>query len=338
MREKGICVAGNIIMDVLYSIKGYPALGELADITKWAERSSGGLVCNCLRDLANLDPELPLQAIGRVGDDDGGSFVLGRLTEFPNIDVSPVISSGVSSITMVMADEITGQRTFFYHHGASAEFTEDDIDWSKIHGDILHIGYILCLDELDKPDEVYGTKMARLLCHAQDHGMRTSVDVVSETTGKIKKIMPPALRYTNYCIINELEAEQCTGIRLRDENGMLLEEELPKALARLHEMGVSEWAVVHCPELGCGMDQDGRYVSLPSVKLPKGYIKGTVGAGDAYCSGVLLAAERGWTLEQALELGTAAAIGCLSKEDAATGVKSAEEALRDYRALRDQMK
>ena len=32
---------------------------------------------------------------------------------------------------------------------------------------------------------------------------------------------------------------------------------------------------------------------LPGKRLPKGFIGGTVGAGDAFCTGVLLAALRG---------------------------------------------
>ncbi|MFR7743602.1 MAG: PfkB family carbohydrate kinase [Acutalibacteraceae bacterium] len=63
------------------------------------------------------------------------------------------------------------------------------------------------------------------------------------------------------------------------------------ALQKLHELGVAKWAVIHCPELGCGMDEAGNYCEFESLKLPKGYIKGTVGAGDAFCAGVLYAAE-----------------------------------------------
>ena len=72
-------------------------------------------------------------------------------------------------------------------------------------------------------------------------------------------------------------------------------ENMKVALKKLHELGVSTWAVIHCPEIGCGMDADGNYHEFKSLKLPKGYIKGTVGAGDAFCAGVLYAAERGKT-------------------------------------------
>ena len=102
------------------------------------------------------------------------------------------------------------------------------------------------------------------------------------------------------------------------------------ALQKLHELGVSTWAVIHCPELGCGMDADGSYYEFKSLRLPEGYIKGSVGAGDAFCAGVLYAAETGMTLPEALKLGACTAAASLSEVSASDGVKTAEEVLKLY--------
>jgi arabinose-5-phosphate isomerase len=64
--------------------------------------------------------------------------------------------------------------------------------------------------------------MARLLAEAQKHGIKTSIDVVSEASDRFTRLVPPSLKYTDYCIINEIEAGQTTGIALRDENDNLL--------------------------------------------------------------------------------------------------------------------
>ena len=77
--------------------------------------------------------------------------------------------------------------------------------------ELLHIGYILLLDALDEADAEYGTRMARLLHDAQQHGIKTSIDVVSESGDRFRRLVPPALRYTDYCIINEVEAQESTG-------------------------------------------------------------------------------------------------------------------------------
>ena len=320
MNKKGICVAGNMIVDILYPIKGLPKPGELTTIEEASARVTGGSLCNVISDLALMDPLLPLSALGRVGTDTDGDYVLETLGGFKNIDLSMVKREGKNSLTVVMADLISKERTFFHYRGSNAKFCEDDIDWDKVNADILHIGYILLLDSLDMEDSEYGTKMARLLCHAQERGIKTSIDVVSETGDRFKRLVPPALKYTDYCIINEIETSQVTGIALRDEAGKLITQNIPLALGEIKKLGVSHWAVIHCPEGGFGLDESGKFAESPSLDKPPDYIKGTVGAGDAFCAGAIYAAYHGESLEAGLELGNAAAAASLSMPGATEGM------------------
>ena len=82
------------------------------------------------------------------------------------------------------------------------------------------------------------------------------------------------------------------------------------------------------------MDENNAYVEVPSLKLPQGYIKGSVGAGDAFCSGVLYAAWKGMPLAQGIELGTASAACSLSQPGATEGMRSCEETMKLYQELR----
>ncbi len=332
--KKGIAVAGNMIVDMLYPISGFPKPGELTTITGDVSRATGGCLCNDIYDLATLDGSLPLTALGRLGDDEAGDFVLEKLRTKPNIDLSQVKRGGTTSFTLVMADEISKQRSFYQCRGANADFCEDDIDWDALDVDLLHVGYILLLDALDEPDAEYGTRMARLLHTARQRGIRTSIDVVTEAGERFQRIVAPALKYTDYCIINEIEAQATTGVRLVDASGALIRENLPEALRRMKGLGVSTWAVIHCPEGGFGLDERDAYVEVPGLKLPEGYIKGSVGAGDAFCSGVLYAAWRDRPLAEAIELGTAAAACSLSQPGATEGMRGYDETLRLYRSLR----
>ena len=334
MNKKGIAVAGNMIVDLLYPIHGIPKPGELTTITADASRSVGGCLCNDIVDLAKLDPELPLVALGRTGDDAEGAYLMDVLRQHKNIDLQHVKITGTTSFTLVMADEITTQRTFYHCRGGNAGFCEEDIPWDKLDVDMLHIGYILLLDTLDEEDPEYGTKMARLLHTAQQKGIKTSIDVVSEAGERFKKLVCPAMKYTDYCIINEVEAQATTGVELRTEDGKLLKENMPAALRKMKEMGVSTWAVIHCPEVGFGLDENDNLVEVPSLKLPSGYIKGTVGAGDAFCSGVLYAAWKGEDLKSAIELGTASAACSLSQPGATEGMRTEAEARALYASLR----
>lgn len=328
--RKGICCAGNMLVDITYPIETWPKQNELTHITEGIKSTTGGAVCNTITDLARLDPQLHLVASGFAGRDTDGEFILSEMGQYPNIDLSMVRRDGRTSFTAVMSNNQTKERTFFQHAGANAYYGEEHIDWDRLDVNIFHIGYILLLPNLDQPDAEYGTKMARLLHRAQSLGMKTSIDVVSESGDRFARLVTPALKYTDYCVINELEAQQTTGILLRDEQGKLHEENLPKALSALRDLGVAQWAVIHCPEIGCGMDAAGNYYLCRSLKLPAGYIQGTVGAGDAFCAGVLYAAEAGWDLPEALKLGACTAAASLSEVGASEGVGTVQQVLALY--------
>ena len=91
---------------------------------------------------------------------------------------------------------------------------------------------------------------------------------------------------------------------------------------------------IHCPEIGCGLDEKNDLVEVPSLKLPEDWIAGTVGAGDAFCSGVLYGAWKGMDLKSAIELGTASAVCSLSQPGATEGMRNVQETMQVYRDLR----
>ncbi len=321
--KKDIILGGNILLDILYPINGYPASGQLTTVLDGITRTTGGAVCNVGIDLAKLNPNYSLGALGCVGNDEDGEFVLSALAG-NGIDTSLVKRSGKTSFTAVMSDKITNERTFFQYRGANSLFSESSFSWDDIDAKILHMGYILLLDRLDLPDEKYGTAMARLLAKAQSLGIKTSIDVVTEAGERFARLVPPALKYTDYCVINELEAQESTGISLR-ENGKLIRQNIPVALEKLHELGVAEWAVIHSPEGGFGVDKAGNYHSFGRLDYPDGYIKGTVGAGDAFCAGVLAGATEGMELGEAIRLGIASATASLSEAGATDGMRTISE-------------
>ena len=326
--KKGICVAGNLIVDITYPIERWPRESELTTVTEGITRSVGGAVCNDIVDLAKLDPELPLEALGVIGKDSEGDFIREELGKYKNIDLSKLKFEGKTSFTAVMSNNESKARTFFQYRGANALFDESCIDWDKLNSEIFHIGYILLLDALDAEDPEYGTKMAKLLAEAQKRGLKTSIDVVSESGNRFKKIVSPALKYTDYCVINELEAQQITGVTLRDENGKLYEENMKEALEAIKALGVSTWAVIHCPEGAYALDEANEYFSTPSVPMPKCDIKGTVGAGDAFCSGVLYGAWKKWSLKESIRLANCCAVAALSERGATEGLASIAEVMK----------
>ncbi|WP_026074540.1 carbohydrate kinase family protein [Brevibacillus massiliensis] len=329
MRE-GIAVAGTIAVDEIKRIDRYPGKSELTVIQS-IKRSIGGAVSNCSIALAKIDPNLPIEVVTLIGDDEKGRFLRERLGQYRNIDLKQVKVTGDTPFTDVIDDSSDHSRTFFTYKGNSVLFDEDTIDVANLQAKILHIAYLLLLDSLDQTDSEYGTKMAKVLKRAQDAGIKTSIDIVSENSDRYALVVPPSLKYANYCIVNELEAGKSVGISLRNSAGALLTRDIKQVLYRLKELGVRDWVVIHAPEGGFGFD--GRqFYSIPSLQIEKQCIKGSVGAGDAYASGVLYGALQGFDLPGAMKLGTAAAASSLLEEDSTSGIKSYEELILMYEA------
>ena len=325
--QKGIVVAGYIGVDVHKEIAGFPGPHDLVNI-KSVSLSLGGLVSNCARDLALLDPQLPVYACALVGDDGYGNEVFKGLAKYSNIDTSMLRREGQTAFSDVLSNISTRERAFLNFAGASARFNEEHVPVDKLDCKIFHAGYVLILDALDEPDEECGTRMARLLKHVQERGILTSVDMITSAERERMRLVVPAIRYTDILCLNEHESEIAAGIPLRDENDALIYGNIPKALERFKEMGARKWAVIHAPEGGFGIDEKGEYHRVSGAIVPKGFIGGTVGAGDAFTSGLLLGAHDDCTLEEALELATAAAVCSLREADASEGVLPAQEALK----------
>ena len=316
--KDSIVFCGNIIVDQIKMITRWPDKGMLVPVTS-VKRAVGGSVSNTSVDLKALDPSVNVKALGVVGTDENGDYAV-RFLESKGIDCTEVskTSERPTSFTDVMTVEGTGERTFFNMHGADSLLTPDDVDVDRLDCDIFHFGYLLLLDGMDAPDDEYGTKAARLLAKVQAAGIKTSVDIVSEHSDRFARIVRPALKYCDYCIINEIEGSMATGRKPDDLKGIC---------EGLFELGVKERAVIHCPDVGASMGKSGDFTSIGSLQLPDGWIKGAVGAGDAFCAGSLYALLKGFDPEKLLRLGSCAAAMNLAVPDAVSGARSFEETM-----------
>lgn len=330
--KDGIAVAGTLIADVFYEIDTYPAQGLLTNIRDMSFNIGGS--GNLILDLAKLDDGLPVKVCAIVGNDSSGDLLMETLANYPNVDTESITREGSSSVTHVMNAKDTKQRTFFFHPAASDIFDETYIDWEKIDARIFHLEYLLLMKKVDAPDTEYGTHGARILHDAKQRGMLTSVDIVSEQSDRARTVVTAALAYTDICTVNELEAEAITGIAVA-KNGSWDKERVQEAMHALKNMGVGKWIVIHTPEGGYGYDcQADTLKYVPSLCLPDGYIKGSNGAGDAYCSGILYGAYQGMELEEAMELATACAACSLSENNGTDGMRPCSQVWK----LREQLK
>ncbi len=328
MNKKGITFVGNIITDVVKTVDCYPEIGLLANI-KDVKRAVGGAVPNTAINLRKIDSEIPLSAIGKIGDDDSGKYILSEFDKY-GIDSSAVVVIGEKPTSFSDVISLpTGERTFFHARGANALFSPNDVDIDSLNCDILHAGYILLLDAFDAKDEEYGTAMARFLCRVQEKGIKTSVDVVSDATADYKATIIPALKYCNYAIMNEIESTTLYDIEPYREDGSIDVAAIKKTMELMAADGVKEKIVLHCKEAGFAYDVATKtFTAVPSLKIPKEVIKGSVGAGDAFCSGTLYGLYYGLSDKELLEFASAAAASNLFSENSIDGMRSKDEIIK----------
>ncbi|MBQ6824758.1 MAG: helix-turn-helix domain-containing protein [Clostridia bacterium] len=323
--RKGIALCGNILTDLVKNIDFYPNQGMLANISS-VTRAVGGAVPNTGIDLAKIDENLPLSAIGRIGNDEHGQYVVSQLQHYGintrQITVSPTQPTSFSDVMSVHG----GERTFFHARGANAELTPEDIDVKTLDCSLLHFGYILLMDGFDAPEAEYGTALARFLHDVQEEGIKTSIDMVSSSTGEYQKTVCPALKYSNYAIVNEIESCAIFNIEPRNPDGTLNIENVRRAMERMAQEGVRDKVVVHCKEMGLCLDvKSGDFTVVPSLDVPRSLFKGSVGAGDAFCAGCLYSIYNGYPDAEMLEFAAAAAVCNLFADNSIDGMRSEAE-------------
>lgn len=318
--RNGVLAGGNWIIDQVKMIDVYPQREQLANIRSQSQ-GTGGAPFNVLVNLARMKAPFPLSAAGLVGKDGLGEEIL-AICKKHKIDTKLLRATqeAPTSYTDVMTELENGRRTFFHQRGANALWEADDLNFEKTKARIFHLGYLLLLDALDAPDKTHGTRAARLLAKAREAGLKTSVDVVSEDSDRFAKVVSPALKHVDYCILNEIEAGKTTGFKIRQSNGAFDTVSVKHAAGALLQMGVKEIVVIHFPEGAFARTRKGEDFWQSSLNLPAKYIAGTAGAGDAFCAGVLFGLHEGWELDKCLRTGVCAAAASLAHPTCTDGM------------------
>jgi sugar/nucleoside kinase (ribokinase family) len=310
MKRHGITCAGNWIVDRVKMIDAWPREERLANIRS-ESRSGGGGAHNVCVDLALMQAPFPLRAQGVVGADEDGKWLIQEAFRL-GIDVTGIRTTreASTSYTDVMTVEGSGRRTFFHHRGANALCADGDIDPGP--SKILHLAYLLLLDEVDRT-------AAAILKRCRESGARISVDLVSDESGRYRGVVLPALPFIDYLFLNDFEAAACTGKAVRDAHGRVDRTALSETARLLRRDNL---VIIHMPEGALALDASGEtWVESKPVKK----VVGAVGAGDAFCAGVLYGLHEDWPVRQALDLGHLAAAACLSHETTTGGLRPVAE-------------
>lgn len=321
----GILAAGNWIVDRVKMIDAWPAQDALANIATESSGNGGGPY-NLLKDLALLKAPFPLEAIGLVGDDANGAWILedcaahGIATH--QLRRHPVLPTSYTDVMTVQRD---GRRTFFHQRGANTALAPAHFDFDATHARIFYLGYLLLLDELDRIGSDGRPAAAAVLAQARKAGLRTVIDTVSEDSQRFAEVILPSLPEVDCCIMNEFEAERTTEVSL-DTPAKRSRSNLRRAAEVLIKAGVRELVVLHFVEGAYAFTVQGEEALQGSVQVQE--VAGSSGAGDAFAAGFLYGWHEAASLETCLTYGVSVAAASLGDPSTSGGVQPLRSCLQ----------
>lgn len=331
--RKGILISGNWIIDQVKIIDAFPKEEKLVNILD-EYRSNGGSAYNVVKDLVKLQANFPLFGLGLVGDDDRGDFIIQECRDL-GVDTTSIkkIKNTHTSYTDVMTVKSTGKRTFFHQRGANAFLDMDHFHFSVSRAKIFHLGYLLLLDKLDIIEADGRTRASKVLERAKREGFLTSADIVSEQSERYRQVIPSSLDFLDYLFVNEYEAGMISEIETCSEQGKVLLNNCYQAAAKIIEMGVRKWVILHFPSGAIAVSRTGEKLYQPCINLPAEKNKGAVGAGDAFAAGTLIGIHDNQKMSACLKLGVCSAASSLFAATSSDGIIPVEDCLalsKDY--------
>lgn len=321
MTKRGFICAGCWTTDRIKLVDRWPAQEELA-LIKSFEQQGGGSAHNVGIDLRKLDESMPVSTVGIIGKDHDGDFLLHQATQH-NIDIQGLhrTEEVPTSYTDVLSVIDTGKRTFFHFTGANDLLTPKHFSFSGRAEKILHLGLLSVQAKMDAVNQEAGNGWASVLKQAQAHSILTSIEMVSIDPKRNRELALPCLPYLNYLIVNDHEIGAVADISTL-QSGKTNVERCIEAAYKVLEMGSMELVTVHYPDGAICVLRNGELHQANSLSVPQTYIKGSVGAGDAFVAGFLYALHEHWTIPEALKLAHCVAAVSLGSATTVGAVKS----------------
>jgi sugar/nucleoside kinase (ribokinase family) len=289
---------GNALVDVLAKLSDDNLLKEL-DVAKGSmnlidserrktvfekmdgldiKMTTGGSVSNTTLALRKIG--VPVGFIGKIGNDEYGTFYLREMTE-SGVKLHLIQENTFSGTAMAMITP-DGERTFCTYLGAAAEMKDSDLD-ETVFEQYTHFyieGYLVQNHELIET-------AARI---AKSLGLITMIDLASFNVVEADRdfIQKLVAEYIDIVFANEEEAHALTG-------------KTPEAAA--HEIaGKVQIAIVKAGDKGSWIKQEDSLVHVPVHE--KIVPVDSTAAGDYYAAGFFYGMENGASLKKCAQLGS----------------------------------
>lgn len=263
--ENDVLCLGIIVGDFIAKpVEKMPERGKLTSVEK-TELHIGGCATNTGIVLKKLGVNVSI--MGKVGNDNLGNFIIGKLKEEGvNTDYIKISERFTTSGTSVLVHS-DGERSFLHSVGANSDFTIDDINFSLLKNFyILHIAgpYLM--------PKFIGKDLYLTLKKAKELNLITSLDTVWDAFGIWFEGIKDSLSYIDYFFTSLEEARMISGRKEKEEIcSFFLEKGVKNVCLKMGENG------------SYIVNKNENYY-FPALKVN---VVDTTGAGDGYVAGFI---------------------------------------------------
>ena len=324
--RRGFIAGGTWCLDRNRKIDAWPREDSVG-IAWGLEERGGGPACNLAVDIRQLDPSIPVETIGLIGNDDAGRKLLAA-ADAAGLDRRQmhVSDAGPTHSTEAFISQASGLRTHISDLGVSALLCPNHFDFSKTSARFMHLGLPGIHPKMDSAWQGDENGWVTVLKQARRVGLETNLELCTVTPERLRGLILPCLPHLDTLIVNDSEigalAEMVT---VRD--GRTDIEACGSAATAILQQGTMRLVTVHFPEGAITVTRDAGRVFVPSVRVPPEAIVGPNGAGDAFAAGFMYGLHENWPIEDCLGLGHAAAACSLRTAGTTDGVVNWRECL-----------
>lgn len=288
----------------------------------------GGSACNFAIDIRKLDPDMPVETIGLIGDDAEGRFLAAQADQYGiGRRGLRITAQAPTHVTDAFQSLQSGRRTHIFHDGTSALLSPDHFDFTDTRARILHLGLPGIHAIMDAPWQGEANGWVAVLKRARAAGLATNLELVTIARDKLAALAVPCLPHLDTLIVNDFEIGALAGTAtVRD--GVTDQAACRSAARHVLEQGAMDVVVVHYVEGAILLARDGTEITKPSIRVPPEAFQGANGAGDAFAAGFLYGHHQGWDWGRALILAHAAAAACLRSITTVDGMATVAGCLR----------
>lgn len=313
-----ITIIGAAILDVLAAPVDTNAIRSGSLPMKNINLSFGGDALNEAVVLSQLGADVEL--ISKVGNDEAGKRILDFLKEkkvATKIQVEEGLETGIN---IVLIDQ-NGERIFLTNPESSLRKLSE----ADIMEEIDQAGDIVCMASLFVSPLLDIKAMERVFKEIKKKPGRILVaDMTTAKNGETIADIACLLKYIDYIIPNEIEAERLTGERDVFRNAELF-----------LEYGAS-CVIIKRGKQGCLIKTQNQEIEVPAYADAKAI--DTTGAGDSFVAGFIWGLKNQMPLEECARLGCAVASCTVEKVGANTAIESVKLPMKRYQEMYDKEK